>query len=89
MGYRVGLFFIGSSRCGLSVQPDNPFATFFSIEMGYFSMGFLCNLRWRYHRRYPHKVGYHKNSKSTSGFVQKRTRLVLCNDNINCKESGI
>ena len=25
-------FFIGSSRCGLSVQPDNPFATFSPLK---------------------------------------------------------
>ena len=64
-------FFIGSSRCGLSVQPDNPFATFFSIEMGYFSMGFLCNLRWRYHRRYPIKLGITKILNLLQGLCRK------------------
>ena len=33
--------------------------------------------------RVSHKVGYHKISKSTSGFGQKITRLVLSNANIN------
>ena len=30
-------FFIGSSRCGLSMQPDNPFATFFPLKRGIFN----------------------------------------------------